>query len=437
MPDRKKPTGQTVISKEFLARLEQTHTRSVDERIAAGKELRSQCSRKAQAAWNPPADRADPVDLLIENSQGRIRRLIPIRYGRMAADPFAFYRGAAAIMAYDLSHTPSTGLKLQICGDCHLLNFGGFATAERKLIFDINDFDETSIAPWEWDVKRLAASFVVAGRSNGFKDEDNREAARLAAQSYRQATIKYAGMPLLKAWYHALDLETIIARIPNNKQKRYFTKKLERAKAQSDHEKEFARLTYLEGDTPRIIDQPPLIFHYGDASDAAMLAEAKRALARYIESLPPERHVLMNRYELVDTALKVVGVGSVGTICGIALFISGNGDPLFIQVKQARQSVLEALRRRQSLRPCRTARGHRTAVDAGGRGYVPGLVHRNRTPETPILCPPTQRRQDQAGGGDDGSQRPEALRPAMRVGPGAGTRPLWRRNGFDGLYGQE
>ena len=246
MPDRKKPTSQTVISKEFLARLEQTHTRSVDERMAAGKELRTQCSRKAQAAWNPPADRADPIDLLIENSKGRIRRLIPIRYGRMAADPFAFYRGAAAIMAYDLSHTPSTGLKLQICGDCHLLNFGGFATAERKLIFDINDFDETSIAPWEWDVKRLAASFVVAGRSNGFKDEDNREAARLAAQSYRQATIKYAGMPLLKAWYHALDLETIIARIPNNKQKRYFTKKLERAKAQSDHEKEFARLTYLD-----------------------------------------------------------------------------------------------------------------------------------------------------------------------------------------------
>jgi uncharacterized protein (DUF2252 family) len=260
----------------------------------------------------------------------------------MAADPFAFYRGAATIMAYDLSHTPSTGLKLQICGDCHLLNFGGFATSERKLIFDINDFDETSIAPWEWDVKRLAASFVVAGRSNGFKDEDNREAARLAAQSYRLATIKYANMPLLNAWYHALDLETIIARIPNNRQKRHFTKKLEGAKAQSDHEKEFARLTYLEGDTPRIIDQPPLIFHYGDPSDAAMLAEAKRALDRYIESLPPERHVLINRYELVDTALKVVGVGSVGTICGIALFISGNGDPLFIQVKQARQSVLEA-----------------------------------------------------------------------------------------------
>jgi hypothetical protein len=179
--------------------LPQTHVEPLAERIVAGKALRGNCLRSKQAEWQPPADRADPVELLIQDSQGRMEDLIPIRYGRMAASPFAFYRGAAAIMAYDLSHTPSTGLTLQICGDCHLLNFGGFATAERKVIFDINDFDETSLAPWEWDVKRLTTSFVIAGRANGFAAADNRQAAWLAAQSYRQQVALYAEMPVLQA----------------------------------------------------------------------------------------------------------------------------------------------------------------------------------------------------------------------------------------------
>jgi uncharacterized protein (DUF2252 family) len=325
----------------FLNRLPQTHTTRLDERIATGKTLRKRCSRKSQAQWSPPADRADPIELLIENSRGRLEHLLPIRYGRMAASPFAFYRGAAAIMAYDLSHTPSTGLNLQICGDCHLVNFGGFATAERRLIFDINDFDETSIAPWEWDVKRLAASFVIAGRSNGFSEGDCREGAYLAAQSYRQNMWEYASMPVLQAWYDSLDLEEIIANTQDKDVKRFYTKKLEKANDQSAHVKEYAKLAFVSGDSPRIIDQPPLIYHYNDIRMQTYRATAEQAIEAYRLSLSPEKHLLLNRYQIVDLAFKVVGVGSVGTFCGIGLLMSGDGDPLFLQFKQANKSVLE------------------------------------------------------------------------------------------------
>jgi uncharacterized protein (DUF2252 family) len=339
-PQKAPPTIKKVAS-EFLAQLPQTHTGPIDERMTAGKALRKQCSRNSHAEWLPPADRADPVDLLIENSRGRMEELIPIRYGRMAASPFAFYRGAAAIMASDLFHTPSTGLYLQICGDCHLLNFGGFATAERRLVFDINDFDETSIAPWEWDVKRLVASFVIAGRANSFKEKDSREAAWLAAQSYRQAMFQYAALPVLQAWSAYMDLDEIIANIKDKTQKDFYTKKLGKATDQSAKEKEFAKMTFIAGDSPRIVDQPPLIFHGEDSRSEKFQADAEHSIAAYLASLSPEKSVLLERYKLVDVAIKVVGVGSVGTYCGIALFISGNGDPLFLQMKQARQSVLE------------------------------------------------------------------------------------------------
>jgi len=270
-----------------------------------------------------------------------VEELLPIRYGRMMATPFTFYRGAAAIMAYDLAHTPSTGLRLVACGDCHLLNFGGFATTERKVIFDINDFDEVSVAPWEWDVKRLTASFVIAGRSNGFAPADSREAAWLAAQSYRQQMGEYAGMPILQVWNEAFDLNNIIEASPDKDLKRFYAKKLAGATKQSAHEKEFAKLTFNSGDVPRIVDQPPLIFHYGDKRDQQIRETALKSLAGYRESLIPARRLLLDRFEVVDYAIKVVGVGSVGTLCGILLLMSGNGDPLFLQFKQARQSVLE------------------------------------------------------------------------------------------------
>lgn len=321
--------------------LPQSHTLPLEERYAAGKALRKECGRKSHAALVLPAHRADPIDLLERDNQGRVEDLVPIRYGRMAANPFAFFRGSASVMAFDLANTPSTGLKMQICGDCHLLNFGGFATTERKIIFDINDFDETSIAPWEWDVKRLAASFVIAGRYNGFSQEDCRAAARQAALSYRLSVANYASMPVLQAWYDALDMEQIIANITNKQMKDFYSKKLQSAKSQSEHEKEYAKLAYAAGDSPRIIDHPPLIFHYDDTRTDQFRAQVERVISDYLSSLAPERRVLLSRFKLADTALKVVGVGSVGTFCGIALFISGNGDPLFLQFKQAGQSVLE------------------------------------------------------------------------------------------------
>ena len=319
----------------------QTHTLGVEERLAKGKALRNVVSRKAQSEFKPPAKRLDPVDLLIESSQGRMEELLPIRYGRMMVSPFTFYRGAAAVMAYDLSNTPATGLTLLADGDCHLLNFGGFATAERKLIFDINDFDEVSLAPWEWDVKRLAASFVIAGQSNGFDMDDCKEAAWLAAQGYRQRMLEYSGMSTLETWNDSFDLNTIIESMVDKDMKRFYTKKLTGATAQSAHEKEFAKLTFSAGDTPRIVDQPPLIFHMNDERDQEFFQVAITTLKEYRKSLNLGISLLLDRFVIVDVAYKVVGVGSVGTVCGIILLMSGKGDPLFLQFKQARQSVLE------------------------------------------------------------------------------------------------
>jgi uncharacterized protein (DUF2252 family) len=319
----------------------QTHVLQVKERLAKGKALRDITSRQSQSEWKPPAKRADPVYLLIENSKGRVEMLLSLRYGRMMVSPFTFYRGAAAVMAYDLSHTPSTNLTLLADGDCHLLNFGGFATAERKLIFDINDFDEVSVAPWEWDVKRLAASFLIAGRSNGFSPEDSQEAAWLAAQAYRQRMAEYTEMPTLQVWNDAFDFDEIIENMPDKELKRFYTKKLTSATEKSAHEKEFAKLTFTGGDTPHIVDQPPLIFHYGDERDKELLQIAITTLKVYKKTLSLGVSLLLDRFAVVDVAFKVVGVGSVGTVCGIILLMSGKGDSLFLHFKQARQSVLE------------------------------------------------------------------------------------------------
>ena len=319
----------------------QTHTLRMKERLAKGKALRDIVARDIQKEWKPPVKRADPVDLLIENSKGRREELLPIRYGRMMVSPFTFYRGAAAVMAYDLSRTASTGLTLLADGDCHLLNFGGFATAERKLIFDINDFDEVSLAPWEWDVKRLTASFVIAGRSNGFDPADCQEAAWLAAQGYRQRMAEYTGMPTLQVWNDVFDFDEIIKNMPDKTMKRFYSKKLASATEQSAHEKEFAKLTFTSGDTPRIVDQPPLIFHYGDQRDNEYMKNAISTLQGYKKNVNLGVSLLLERFSVVDVAFKVVGVGSVGTACGIILLMSGKGDSLFLQFKQARQSVLE------------------------------------------------------------------------------------------------
>jgi len=314
---------------------------TVEDREAMGKALRNQCSRKSLGGWTPAKKRFDPIDLLIETSKGRIEPLVPIRYGRMMASPFAFYRGAAAIMAGDLATTASTGIHLQICGDAHLVNFGGFATPERKLVFDINDFDETTPGPWEWDVKRLCASLVVASRANGFSDGDARDAAWEAASAYRDYLSEYAAMPLLEAWYDHIDLEDVIDRMEDNQLKKVAVKSVRKAVEHTAHTKEFVKLTVAGGSPPRIQDEPPLIYHDMALQNQVSQEERLKAFAVYRESLASERRVLLDRFEPMDTAVKVVGVGSVGTYCGIMLLVSGSGDPLFLQFKEARESVIE------------------------------------------------------------------------------------------------
>ena len=331
--DVQKETAVTLVSPV------QTHTLTTKERMDVGKEARKRVPREMQAEWTPPANRVDPIDLLIASSEGRIEDLVPIRYGRMMANPFAFYRGTASIMAYDLSHTPNSGFNLQICGDCHLLNFGGFATPERKLVFDINDFDETSLAPWEWDVKRLATSMVIAGQSNGFKGSDSRKAAWLAAQSYRERMAEFSQMTVLEAWYEAIDLDETLDNSPDKDMAKFYRKKMNAALEQSTREKEFAKLAHADSLPARIIDHPPLIYH-SEMHDEEFRRVAERTFASYKESLNPSLHLLLDRYQVDDVAFKVVGVGSVGTMCGILLLMSRD-EPLFLQFKEARPSVLE------------------------------------------------------------------------------------------------
>jgi len=319
---------------------QRTHTLSLEERHAIGEQARQQSPLKSHAEWLPPPDRIDPIGLLIDSSEGRNEDLISIRHGRMLASSFAFFRGSAAIMAYDLSHTPNSGINLQICGDCHLLNFGGFATPERNVIFDINDFDETAIGPWEWDVKRLATSFVIAGQSNGFSAEDSYQAAWLAVEFYRTNMARLGKKPVLEAWYEAMNLDELLDRSPDKKRARFYRKKLAKAAKRSAHEKAFAKLAHEEGQPARIVDHPPLIFHHTDIRDQSFREAVEIGYGHYKESLSPELGLLLDRYRIEDVALKVVGVGSVGTICGILLLMSA-GEPLFLQFKEAGQSVVE------------------------------------------------------------------------------------------------
>ena len=320
-----------------------SQTASIKEREAAGRALRERTPLEEHAQWNPKQREYDPIDVLVENGKGRIEALLPIRYGRMLASPFAFLRGAAAIMAADLSHTPASGVHVQACGDCHAANFGGFATPERNVIFDINDFDETSPAPWEWDVKRLVASFVAVGRFRNFSEDDTRKCARRAARSYRKHMAKYAQMPILEAWYSRIDVEDLLKESTAEMKQggaREWTKKL-KDKEVSSHDLAYEKLAVEAGGIPRILDQPPLIYHVsadGRSKESALIEESFR---RYKDNVAPEVRTLLDRYTMVDAAIKVVGVGSVGTFCGIILLMSGSGEPLFIQFKEARQSVLE------------------------------------------------------------------------------------------------
>jgi uncharacterized protein (DUF2252 family) len=272
-------------------------------------------------------------------NEGRVAELVPVRFGRMAASAFGFFRGSAAIMANDLAATPTTGIEVQLCGDAHLTNFGLYASAERRLVFGVNDFDETRRGPWEWDVKRLAASLVVAARDIGLSRRQGEAAAVAAARSYREHIRAYAEMGLLDVWYATVDVASVV---PLLRAIRTRTRRSAQAARQRDHLRALRKLTEATGGTYRIRHAPPLVLRIDD--DETVMAQLDQLIARYRTTLPDERRQLFDRYQLTDVAMKVVGVGSVGTHCWIGLLQGqGNGpsDPLFLQVKEARPSVLE------------------------------------------------------------------------------------------------
>ena len=306
-----------------------------------GKKLRDKVPRQSHAAWKPPAGRPNPLQLMAQSNKGRLPELIPIRHGRMVRTPFTFYRGAALNMAADLAKTPATGIYVQACGDCHLLNFGGFATPERRLIFDLNDLDETLPAPWEWDVKRLAASFVLGCRNNGFNKGEARDAVLSCVRSYRERMAEYSEMSVLEVWYSSIDTEDLLRMVKDKDAQHRAKKQFAAARARSVMEHDFPKLAATTGKSPTIRDSPPLIFHPGAAREEDLMVRVREAYAGYRESLQEDRRVLLDRFEPKDIAMKVVGVGSVGTFCAIMLLMASDTDPLFLQVKQARRSVLE------------------------------------------------------------------------------------------------
>jgi len=307
-----------------------------------GKSLREKYPRDGHAVWKAPKDRPDPLALMEEANKGRLPQLIPIRHGRMLRSPFTFYRGAALNMAVDLAGTPATGIRVQACGDAHLLNFGAYATPERRVIFDVVDLDETLPAPWEWDVKRLAASFVLACRDNNFSEDIARDAVLTCVRSYRERMAEYSVMRVLDVWYSSIDAEAVVATIQDGVARKRAQKRVEKARQRSVLEHEFPELTHTGSFRPEIKDNPPLIFHPHEQGQEELNAHVQKAFASYRETLQEDRRLLLDHYKFMDIALKVVGVGSVGTHCAIILLMASEQDPLFLQVKQAGPSVLEA-----------------------------------------------------------------------------------------------
>jgi uncharacterized protein (DUF2252 family) len=318
------------------------------ERAARGKSARAEVPLESHAEFDPAPDRPDPIALLEEQGASRVPNLVPVRYGRMMASPFSYYRGAALPMAADLATTPVTGLAVQACGDAHLSNFGVFGSAERRLVFDVNDFDETTPGPWEWDVKRLAASLEVAARDNGFPGKKRRAIVAAAVASYRDAMRGFADITNLEVWYAHADLDQLRQQAGGQlkgRQRKAIDKGLVKARTR-DSMQEVGKLTHLVDGKPRIIADPPLIV----PADQLIPDEIDRKrfeglisdlVAGYRRTMETDRRYLLEQYEFCDMAHKVVGVGSVGTRCWIVLMLGRDtGDPLFLQVKEAQDSVL-------------------------------------------------------------------------------------------------
>jgi uncharacterized protein (DUF2252 family) len=318
---------------------------SPDERRARARALRDKVPRASQGGWKQPPQRDSPVAVLKTSNEGRLLDLVPIRFGRMSQSPFAFYRGAAGVMAADLARTPTSGIHVQACGDAHLMNFGGFATPERSVVFDINDLDETLPAPFEWDLKRLATSVVIAARHLGLPDSDGARAATAVAREYREQMGNYASMRALEVWYDRTDMARFEKFYADeglvDKARRRWQERVKEGQRKSVPEYMFPKLVSFDGGRPRIKDEPPLIFHPTAQQAPGINSGFTDAISGYRNSLPEHIRTLLDRFHFVDLAMKVVGVGSVGTACGIALFMASENDPLFLQIKEARTSVLE------------------------------------------------------------------------------------------------
>jgi len=319
-----------------------------EQSAAAGKAAREKAPRGAHGEWEPAEDRRDPVEVLEQQAEDRVPELVPIRYGRMLASAFTFYRGAAAIMAMDLAGSPESGLQVQACGDAHLSNFGAFAAPDRRLVFDLNDFDETLPGPWEWDVKRMAASFEIAGRDREFTAKETRAAVLAAVRAYREAMRRFAEMGNLDVWYARLDVDTLLAEIAKIADRK-MVKKAERSAAKAGKKnslKAFDRLVHEVDGEPRFISDPPLLVPMRELLPDDQLhkleGRLEAVLANYRESVQRDRRRLLEGYRFVDIARKVVGVGSVGTRAWVLLFMGRDGqDPLLLQAKEAVASVLE------------------------------------------------------------------------------------------------
>jgi uncharacterized protein (DUF2252 family) len=321
---------------------------AVADRVQRGKAARASVPRSSHARFEPAVDRPDPIELLEAQAQTRVPELVPIRYGRMLISPFTFYRGAAKVMASDLATTPNSGLTVQCCGDAHLSNFGVFASPERRLVFDINDFDETLLGPWEWDVKRLAASMLIAARDDGFAAKDQDRVVLGTVARYREAMRAFAGMKNLEVWYARMEIDAVLQEFaPQFKAKRVRATKKTLAKARTrDSMSAFSKLSERVDGHVEIVDQSPLIVPLrtllqGD-EQAEWLEQLRKLLGTYRSSLELDRRKLLEQFQLADFARKVVGVGSVGTRAWIGLLFGRDGeDPLFLQLKEAESSVLE------------------------------------------------------------------------------------------------
>ena len=320
---------------------------TLEEQAASGKRARAKVPRASHAVWEPRSDRISPVDLLERQASTRIPELVPIRYGRMLVSPFSYFRGAALPMAADLAATPHSGLKVQVCGDAHLSNFGVFGSPERHLFFDVNDFDETARGPWEWDVKRLATSLEIAGRDHEFGDKKRRWIVGSMVRSYREAMREMSGMSMLEVWYARIDTSDLLPRfrsLLDRKRTPSVWRAIHTARAHDSHHA-LDKLCQPLGGEPRIVRDPPLIVPVenllADVDSEAVLEEMRAILVSYYRTLPHDRRQLLDQYRLVHAARKVVGIGSVGTEAWIVLLLDGHGAPLLLQVKEAQVSVLE------------------------------------------------------------------------------------------------